>query len=503
LASEPESNVDTDISIEEAEMRRRHPSFVIPFIAAGALTCDATARAGEPIIIHSCHPGEDGVLTGGRYVVDPSNPADAAAWGLEDVAAPRIPWDVTTIIDNGPTDNRVDLVMIGDGYTVSDLDDYEAHVNNVVGTFFAEEPLAAYATYFNVHRVDVISNESGVDEPDLGIFRDTALGMRYFCNGIDRLLCINTFQAATAANQAPDTNQTLALANSSRYGGAGYPSNNLGTLAGSNSAAVEIALHEFGHAFADLADEYDYGGPETYTGPEPAEADLTIFTAAQLASMQTKWYRWLNLPHVDTFEGGGYSVFGIYRPTSNSKMRALYRPFEEVNVEQFVISMYELVDPIDGVAPPTGPTYVPSTEFSVDALQPTDHALSVQWFVDGSPVAGATGPTFVPSALGLSPGNHTVMVQVVDNTTRVRDEGARAALMTATRSWLIAVQGADFDGDGDVDLADFATFGQCFGGPNLPPAPGCPAGVDADLDGDGDVDLADFAAFSQLYTGAS
>lgn len=61
----------------------------------------------------------------------------------------------------------------------------------------------------------------------------------------------------------------------------------------------------------------------------------------------------------------------------------------------------------------------------------------------------------------------------------------------------------DFDGDGDVDLADFAAFGQCFGGSGLPPAPGCPAGVDADLDGDGDVDLSDFAIFAQNFTGAT
>lgn len=59
---------------------------------------------------------------------------------------------------------------------------------------------------------------------------------------------------------------------------------------------------------------------------------------------------------------------------------------------------------------------------------------------------------------------------------------------------------ADVDGDGDVDLGDFALFGQCFGGPNLPPAPGCP--VDADVDNDGDVDLADFALFGQQFTGA-
>jgi hypothetical protein len=60
----------------------------------------------------------------------------------------------------------------------------------------------------------------------------------------------------------------------------------------------------------------------------------------------------------------------------------------------------------------------------------------------------------------------------------------------------------DFDSDGDVDLVDFAAFGQCFGGANNPPAGSCPPGVDADCDNDDDVDLTDFAEFSQNFTGS-
>lgn len=107
---------------------------------------------------------------------------------------------------------------------------------------------------FNVHRVDLPSNESGVDEPDLGIFRDTALDMAFNCGGIPRLLCVNVNKAYAAAASAPDIDQILVIANSTRYGGAGYSAQNLCTLAGGNNSAVEIAIHEFGHAFADLSD---------------------------------------------------------------------------------------------------------------------------------------------------------------------------------------------------------------------------------------------------------
>jgi hypothetical protein len=60
----------------------------------------------------------------------------------------------------------------------------------------------------------------------------------------------------------------------------------------------------------------------------------------------------------------------------------------------------------------------------------------------------------------------------------------------------------DFDLDGDVDLADFAGFAQCFAGAGPPPSESCPPGVDADFDDDGDVDLADYARFAQSFTGS-
>lgn len=60
----------------------------------------------------------------------------------------------------------------------------------------------------------------------------------------------------------------------------------------------------------------------------------------------------------------------------------------------------------------------------------------------------------------------------------------------------------DFDIDGDVDVSDFAVFGQCFGGTNRPPAESCPPTVNADFDDDNDVDVTDFAIFAQNFTGS-
>ncbi len=400
---------------------------------------------------------EDGELRGGRLFADPADPAWSMVFDPVDHVETGGTWNVTTIVDNGPIDNRINLVIVGDGYTASELPSYANHTTNVLNGFFAEEPLDDYATYFNVHRVDVISAESGVDEPDEGIFVNTALDMTYNCNNIERLLCVNVNKAVAAANSAPAVDQVLGIANASRYGGAGYPFSNLGTLAGANGSAVELALHEFGHSFADLADEYDYGGTTTYTGAEFSESNATIYESDVLDSAGLKWHQWLDAPGVGTFEGCHYHEFGAYRPTVNSKMRSLGPGFDAINIEQFVLYIYQTVNPIDSVEPAEGPVLCPGPRdvLAVDTVQPLDHPLKIQWYLNDSPLAGANLPTLAPATLGLSPGTYDISVEVVDDTARVRDEAARAALMTATAAWTVDICGgcttiadcADVDGD--------------------------------------------------------
>ncbi len=394
----------------------------------------AIAQDSEAEVIYYDYV-EDGVLKGGTIEVDPENPHHTA---IEDPRALFLDtvWNVNTIINNGPTTNRIDLVFVGDGYTELELGDYATHVSNVVAGFFAESPLDEYASFFNVHRVDVISNESGVDhDPTYPIWRDTELDMGFWCGGTERLLCVNVSKALAAANQAPDRDQTLAVANSTKYGGAGYSGQNLGTLAGGNELALELALHEFGHSFADLGDEY-WTEDRTYTGSEPSRANLSTYYADTMANLKAKWYLWLDEDNVWTFEGGNvYYAYGIYRPTDRSKMRVLNRPFEQVNVEQFVFKIYEIVSPIDDATPPG--TYPVSTVFFVEPLQPATHDLGVQWYLDMDPIPGATGTTFDASTLGLSPGTYTLKAEVVDNTELVRDEDMRASWMSASEEWTL------------------------------------------------------------------
>jgi hypothetical protein len=393
-----------------------------------AVTPEKAVDPDAPQVIYYDYV-EDGVLRGGRIPVDPGNPLHAQV-GPE-LRASGSP--VVTLLDNGPSANRIDIVVVGDGYTAPELGQYASDVDAVWPTFLAEPPLSTYASYFNVHRVDVVSPESGVDnDPSQGIQRNTALDMGYWCGGIQRLLCVNVSKAIAEASNAPDRDAVLALANSATYGGAGYSS--LSTLSGRNGSAIEIALHEFGHSFSGLADEYHYSDGATYTGAEPGIPNVTTLLAADLAALQTKWYRWLDVAGVGTFEGAMYEQFGLYRPTNNSKMRSLGRPFQVVNRERLIFDIYEIVRPIDDATPPG--RHPLDTVFFVTPLQPIGHSLDVQWSLDGRPIAGATGPTLDAGALGLR-GPHVLSVEVADNTPMVRDPGFRY-FMSDRRSWLLS-----------------------------------------------------------------
>ena len=392
-------------------------------------------------------------------------------------------WPVTTIVDNGPPSNRIDIVVLGDGYQVSELSDYSAHVQDVTGGFFAEEPFSAYSSFFNVHQVDVVSNESGVDEPDNGIYRDTALNMRYNCNNTPRLLCVDTSKAWSAAGNAPDADLIWALANSTRYGGAGYP--DLATAAGNNSSSDELMLHESGHSFGKLADEYYYADGARYTGSEPIKPNVSIYDASEQTALQRKWYRWLDKPDVGTYEGAHHYQYGIYRPTYNSKMRSLGRPFEAVNVEQLVINFYKVVSPIDDSTEPSQEPLKSDTVFFVTPLKPTDHSLDVQWSIDGVDVPGATSSVFITGP--LSEGVHDVSVRVVDNTPRVRDESARETWMTETRQWHVE-KWTDLSGDCFTNFADLGIFAGRWRASNCNEPNWCDG---ADFEIDFDVDFAD------------
>ena len=413
---------------------------------------------------------------------------------------------VTTLVDNGPPSNRVDVVFVGDGYTQANLTAgvYDQHIQSYVSYMFGpgttlNDPFDRYAEFFNVHKINVVSAQSGADKPSQGIFVNTALDAAYGSAGLDRLLTINNGKANTVRNQnlsgtGITADMQLAVVNDTKYGGAG---GSWAVFAGGSGSAQEIALHELGHSFSNLADEYsDLGG--AYVGGEPSEPNATKNAAG------AKWSRWAGFDDprganldVGVYEGAKRYPMGIYRPSSNSKMRSLGQPFDAVSREAFILDIYNFVDPLDGWLDNSTP--IADGPLWVDLVDGVVQA--VEWYVDETLVPGAGTETFDAAAWGFGPGDYAVRARVYD---RVLDRVGVGGLLDLVRkdlgrleqsvSWTLSIApplAGDFNADGLVDGADLADWGRNFGLEDVAQT------ADGDADGDADVDGADFLAWQQ------
>ena len=365
--------------------------------------------------------------------------------GYSSISPIQLNAPVITVLDQGRPANRVDIVFLGDGYSSGSTNLFASDVALFSNSLFQELPLAMYQTYFNVHRVDIVSNDAGIDnDPGLGVESDTELDMGFWCQGIEEVLCLNVKKAWDYAALAPDFDQIITIANSDKFGGAAYPFSDLALIAGQPSVSVDNLLHQFGHSFANLADEYETGSWPEYTGFEPAEPNVSALTAAEMTSQRIKWYRWLGVDFgaplgvIGTYEGAMQHQTKIYRPTLSSKMRSIKDPFNAPSIESFIIETYRVVDPIDDATPSQSGLTGDATLFVVP-MEPVGHSLDIQWYLNGQAVAGANGDTFRADDYPLPDGQYEVLVKVVDNTALVRNEEARSALMTSTRSWSVDV----------------------------------------------------------------
>jgi hypothetical protein len=239
---------------------------------------------------------------------------------------------VTTLQNTGPADKRFDLVLVGDGYQESEQELFHQQAAAQWASMRSTEPFASLQASFNVWLVDVASEDSGADNETFGVLRNTALGAGFFCNGIERLLCANDEKAQEYARNAPGADQVAILVNTTKYGGAG---GSVTTVAGGNTSATEILIHELGHSIGGLADEYT--SPGTYAGSEPTEPNVSKLTADEMRGSGVKWAKYLGQAApgggiVDTFAGAKYAEKGIYRPSDNSIMRTLGREFDPVGL---------------------------------------------------------------------------------------------------------------------------------------------------------------------------
>ena len=184
-----------------------------------------------------------------------------------DTAPPASPGPVLTIQKNGDPADKVDFLILGDGYTAAERGKFEKDARRLAELLFAVEPFKSRRADFNVWAVCPPSEESGISRPSVGIHRRTRIGSSYDAFGSERyILTFENRSFRDVASFAPYDFVEI-LTNSRTYGGGGI-FGQYSTVAADSLWAPYVFVHEFGHHFAALADEY-FTSPVSY---EPASA---------------------------------------------------------------------------------------------------------------------------------------------------------------------------------------------------------------------------------------
>lgn len=393
--------------------------------------------------------------------------------------------DITAVLqNNGPADERLDIVIVAEGYQASEAACFfgtgtcpsgaRADAADLLDAFWEVEPYTSFRDAINVRLLFRASLESGADKPPTSS-ANTAFDGTYNCAGTQRLICVDTGEVLSAVTDNFASNEAdavLVLVNDTEYGGSGGSV----AVASRNQAASLIAVHELGHTLVNLADEYETAFPGfPVCGSSCPEANVTpVDDAGDTLPSAIKWNNWLStttLPTPETasfsdkvglFEGGRYFATRIHRPKRNCLMRSLAAnlPFCEVCTEAHAQGFFDFVSPINsaGTTPSQTPgnpeALAPCAERSLEVDTGIAVDPKIHWFVDNQ-LRAEDVTTFSFRAAELGDGNHTIRVEVSDNNPVIRD---RVAGQEASQSWYYVVSGVG-SGSGDgVCLVDGACF---------------------------------------------
>ena len=203
--------------------------------------------------------------------IDPANE-------FVDRSAPPSSAHVWAVMKNGPSAEKVDLLLLGDGYTKAEMDKWHADAKRLADILFSQPPFREHRGAFNVWAMDTPAEESGVSIPSDNVWRNSPLGASYDAFGSERyVLTFENKRLRDIAAAAPYEFIEIVV-NGRKYGGGGI-FNLYATVSADNSSTPYVFVHEFGHHFAGLADEYytsDVAYNKDEAHPEPWEPNATV-----------------------------------------------------------------------------------------------------------------------------------------------------------------------------------------------------------------------------------
>ncbi len=242
-----------------------------------------------------------------------------------------------TILKNGDSDKKLDIVFLFEGYTKAEKDKLHKDAERFAGYFWSYSPFKERKTNFNIWGVESFSDESGTDIPGDFVWKRTEFNSSFYTFRTERYLTTRDVKSVRDAASLVPYDQIYIIVNTSKYGGGGI-FNFWNLTAADNPMSKWVFLHEFGHGFAGLADEYvDSGISDDFydKNTEPWEPNIT-----NRVDFASKWQDLIKkgtpIPTPDTdkynktvglFEGAGYVAKGVYRPYRNCEMRQLQQGF--------------------------------------------------------------------------------------------------------------------------------------------------------------------------------
>lgn len=339
-------------------------------------------------------------------------------------------FKLTAVRYSGPT--AVNIVLMGDGYTATEQEKFESDAKSLFDYMFSIAPFNRYADFFNLYTIRVVSKASG-----MGLASDTYFGA--FAWGGSRQLKFSLNRSLRLLQHlVPGYNdnqgQTIGgvLVNSGYYAGSG------GMVLGVtlNSWSHEMFVHEFGHTFANLADEYYYGEQAQASNASEQHANLTQETDPA----KVKWKEWMGVDGVGIFHNltspYSHNQGAWYKPHRNCKMQYNGGRFCPVCREALVETIHKKVNPIVSYEPAdtivrldTGGTQV----FALTKLlKATGGTTAIRWVLDGDTLARDTESLTLDATLAEAGQDKrlTVLVEDVSDFVRTPQHAAHKRAVT-------------------------------------------------------------------------